>query len=95
MFYTPKQVSDILLVASQKQLSSPRYKQFERMGILMSASAEDDDKEVNKDIQDNFICSVCKKKLMSLHYLSLHVSETHDSYFKVQSEKKPSVSSND
>uniref|UniRef100_A0A146KJS5 Zinc finger protein 511 n=1 Tax=Lygus hesperus TaxID=30085 RepID=A0A146KJS5_LYGHE len=36
-----------------------------------------------------FSCSQCRKHLPSPHLLDLHLSETHDSFFKVQSERKP------
>lgn len=39
-----------------------------------------------------FICIECKKTLPSNHLLDLHLSEKHDSYFAVVSQKKPSVS---
>ena len=35
-------------------------------------------------------CSVCRKSLPSPHLLELHLQESHDSFFAVLSEKKPS-----
>lgn len=39
-----------------------------------------------------FLCGQCSKHLPSAHLLDLHLSETHDSFFAVQAEKKPMVS---
>ncbi|XP_073972012.1 protein lethal(2)k10201-like isoform X3 [Rhodnius prolixus] len=36
-----------------------------------------------------YSCSYCKKHLPSPHLLDLHVSETHDSFFKAAAERKP------
>ncbi|XP_014280097.1 zinc finger protein 511 [Halyomorpha halys] len=36
-----------------------------------------------------YSCSECKKQLPSPHLLDLHISETHDSFFKAASERKP------
>ncbi|XP_055380343.1 protein lethal(2)k10201 [Condylostylus longicornis] len=35
-----------------------------------------------------YLCSFCKKNLPSAHLLDLHVSESHDSFFAAQAEKK-------
>jgi len=35
-------------------------------------------------------CSVCRKSLPSPHLLELHIQESHDSFFAVMSERKPS-----
>lgn len=39
-----------------------------------------------------FLCGQCQKHLPSAHLLDLHLSETHDSFFAVQVDKKPMVS---
>lgn len=39
-----------------------------------------------------FICCQCKKPLPSAHLLDLHISESHDSFFAAQAERKPMVS---
>lgn len=39
-----------------------------------------------------FLCAQCSKNLPSAHLLDLHLSERHDSFFAVQSERKPMVS---
>ncbi|XP_031626445.1 zinc finger protein 511 [Contarinia nasturtii] len=36
-----------------------------------------------------FLCAQCKKNLPSAHLLDLHLSEKHDSFFAVLSERKP------
>ncbi|KAK9504444.1 hypothetical protein O3M35_010772 [Rhynocoris fuscipes] len=36
-----------------------------------------------------YSCSMCKKHLPSPHLLDLHLSETHDSFFKAAAERKP------
>lgn len=38
-----------------------------------------------------FLCAQCSKNLPSAHLLDLHLSETHDSFFAVQAERKPMV----
>lgn len=38
-----------------------------------------------------FLCAQCTKNLPSAHLLDLHLSEKHDSFFAVQSERKPMV----
>lgn len=37
-----------------------------------------------------YACSECKKNLPSPHLLDLHIQETHDSFFAVLAERKPS-----
>lgn len=39
-----------------------------------------------------YTCSQCKKCLLSPHLLDLHLQETHDSFFAVMAERKPSYS---
>ncbi|KAL5277414.1 ZNF511 family protein [Megaselia abdita] len=39
--------------------------------------------------QHRYFCNECKKNLPTPHLLDLHISETHDSFFAVQSERKP------
>uniref|UniRef100_A0A1B6CLS2 C2H2-type domain-containing protein n=1 Tax=Clastoptera arizonana TaxID=38151 RepID=A0A1B6CLS2_9HEMI len=36
-----------------------------------------------------FTCIVCKKSLPSSHLLDIHISETHDSFFLAQADRKP------
>lgn len=45
--------------------------------------------DVHYNTAHRYICVVCRKTLPSPHLLDLHVSETHDSFFSVQAEKKP------
>ncbi|CAH1404658.1 unnamed protein product [Nezara viridula] len=51
------------------------------------------DNLLNYDLHYNsshrYSCSECKKQLPSPHLLDLHISETHDSFFKAASERKP------
>lgn len=39
-----------------------------------------------------FLCAQCSKNLPSAHLLDLHLSEKHDSFFAVLSERQPMVS---
>lgn len=57
------------------------YGQFVKEGVLLR------DEEIIED-QDNYVCSVCKKKLMSAYLLGTHFQESHDTLFKLQSQKK-------
>lgn len=38
-----------------------------------------------------YVCETCHKRLPSPHFLDLHISETHDSYFAALAERKPMV----
>ncbi|KAI8806801.1 hypothetical protein BJ742DRAFT_654762, partial [Cladochytrium replicatum] len=38
--------------------------------------------EAHYDSEHRHVCSICHRVLLSDRYLSLHVSEVHDSYFK-------------
>lgn len=90
-FYSPVEIKEILLKLAEQPASEVNYIKFERLGILV-------DQEVDLSPNDNnndellYACSVCKKKLISAHLLDLHVTETHDSYFDIQKEKKSMVS---
>ncbi|KAK7792704.1 hypothetical protein R5R35_007519 [Gryllus longicercus] len=47
------------------------------------------DFEMHYNSLHRYPCSVCKKQLPSAHLLDLHVAESHDSFFQVQSERMP------
>ena len=47
------------------------------------------DSEFHYASKHSFACSVCNKSLPSSHLLALHISENHDSFFEVLSQKKP------
>lgn len=88
--YSPLEVNEILTKLSQKPPSEVKFTKFERLGILVdqenSASKQDE-----IEVQLQYACSVCSKKLISAHLLDLHVIENHDSYFELQKDKKPMV----
>jgi len=46
--------------------------------------------EVHYNAVHKHSCSVCKRSLPSYHLLELHIQESHDSFFAVLAEKKPS-----
>lgn len=48
--------------------------------------------ETHYSLQHRYSCGECRKNLPSAHLLDLHLSETHDSFFAVLSEKKPMFS---
>ena len=48
------------------------------------------DSEFHYASKHTFACSVCQKSLPSSHLLGLHISENHDSFFDVLSQKRPS-----
>ncbi|XP_049837382.1 protein lethal(2)k10201 isoform X5 [Schistocerca gregaria] len=45
--------------------------------------------DVHYSTAHRYICVVCRKTLPSPHLLDLHVSESHDSFFSAQAERKP------
>jgi len=45
--------------------------------------------EMHYNSRHRFRCSQCRKQLPSAHFLDLHLSETHDSFFAAQAERKP------
>jgi len=47
--------------------------------------------ESHYNLSHRFTCNECKKNLPNSHLLDLHISESHDSYFAVLSEKRPMV----
>ncbi|XP_067007001.1 zinc finger protein 511 [Anabrus simplex] len=47
------------------------------------------DFETHYNGRHRFPCVECKKQLPSAHLLDLHLSETHDSFFLAQAERKP------
>lgn len=49
------------------------------------------DFEMHYNSCHRFICSQCRKPLPSAHFLDLHLSETHDSFFAAQAARKPMV----
>ncbi|XP_028177667.1 zinc finger protein 511 isoform X2 [Ostrinia furnacalis] len=46
--------------------------------------------ESHYNASHRYVCSQCKKMLPSPHLLDIHIQETHDSFFAVMSERKPS-----
>ncbi|XP_026755079.1 zinc finger protein 511 isoform X2 [Galleria mellonella] len=48
------------------------------------------DFENHYNASHRYACSQCKKVLPSPHLLDLHIQESHDSFFAVMAEKKPS-----
>ncbi|KAG5673847.1 hypothetical protein PVAND_003858 [Polypedilum vanderplanki] len=60
-----------------------KYKKFEKLGIILNQSNEGQK-------SNNYVCSVCKKCLISSHCLSIHCIENHDTFFNLTSAKKPS-----
>uniref|UniRef100_A0A1B6J4M3 C2H2-type domain-containing protein n=1 Tax=Homalodisca liturata TaxID=320908 RepID=A0A1B6J4M3_9HEMI len=47
------------------------------------------DFEMHYNSRHRNICSQCRKPLPSAHLLDLHISESHDSFFAAQAERKP------
>uniref|UniRef100_A0A1B6L1Q9 C2H2-type domain-containing protein n=1 Tax=Graphocephala atropunctata TaxID=36148 RepID=A0A1B6L1Q9_9HEMI len=47
------------------------------------------DFELHYNCRHRNICSQCRKPLLSAHLLDLHISESHDSFFAAQAERKP------
>lgn len=56
---------------------------------LSYTSIADYDSHYNSN--HRYTCIHCRKLLQSAHLLDLHLSETHDNFFKVSSVKKPMV----
>jgi len=48
--------------------------------------------ELHYNSSHRYYCNECSKQLPSPHLLDLHISETHDSFFLAQAERKPMVS---
>lgn len=49
------------------------------------------EQEYNKHYEafHRYICSVCRKRLLSDHLLTMHVLEEHDHLFKIMSQRQP------
>ena len=47
--------------------------------------------EEHYNTNHRYVCGTCHKRLPSPHFLDLHVSETHDSYFEALAERQPMV----
>lgn len=80
--YSQEELREILRKLSQ-QKDEVKFEKFEKLGIHTVIKANN---------SANFTCATCKKNLLSNHLLDLHVAEHHDSFFEIQSSKKPSVS---
>lgn len=95
-YYTPEEIKDILRKLSKEPPGEVNYVKFERMGVLVNPDSDEDDEGAKPKVEQDeglaHVCAECKKKLISAHLLDLHVSETHDSYFDLQKDKKPMVS---
>lgn len=48
--------------------------------------------ELHYNSSHHYYCNECSKQLPSPHLLDLHISETHDSFFLAQAQRKPMVS---
>jgi hypothetical protein len=48
--------------------------------------------ELHYNSSHRYYCNECSKQLPSPHLLDLHISETHDSFFLAQAQRKPMVS---
>lgn len=92
--YSPSEIREILEKLSQLPQNEPKFKKFERLGVLINSRESDEEPEAFDDNNESqlYACSVCRKKLISAHLLDLHVLEQHDTYFQLQKEKKPMVS---
>lgn len=90
--YSPTEIHEILIKLSQEPQIEVKYSKFQRLGIEVLVNNKKSSESNEKEDGQQYTCSVCRKKLISVHLLDLHVSENHDSYFDVQKLKKPMVS---
>lgn len=51
------------------------------------------DFEIHYNSFHRYTCAECKKTKANARLLEIHIEETHDSFFKVSSDKKPMVCS--
>lgn len=91
--YSSSEIEEILLKLSQAPAPEVKLIKFERLGVLVNVPKKEEGLKDGEDVSLLLNCSVCKKKLISSHLLDLHVVENHDSYFQLQKDKKPMVSS--
>ena len=60
------------------------------MTLFQESFSQLHESELHYDSIHRHSCATCKKSLPSPHLLELHIQETHDSFFAVMSERKPS-----
>lgn len=84
-FYSKDEIEAILNKLSQQTLPNETNTKsdFKKLGIIV-----DETKFVNLS-ENQFVCSECKKILMTSHLLDLHLAENHDTFFELQKLKKP------
>lgn len=83
-YYTRDELQSIVLrLASEK--GNVEFVKHEKLGVLFSP-------HLNAKLLNLYECNSCKKSVLSSHLLNLHVAEHHDTFFKVQKDRKPSVS---